>query len=950
MGEIPVEIRPGEFINFPIKGDKPNYVERKRIEKIVREADRVSTTGFTRKKDEQLFDYKTGIQDVKLRRKLSRAENVEEQALALPSMGLSELDYTRDMRGRLALTPSGAKKFGVDSDRNVMIDERGFTRADFADLSSLGREVLGGGVGAAIGQVAIPIPFLGAMIGAGLGTGTAKLAEETQEVFQGTSAQDTGEILIDTAKEAAIGALAEGAGQAVFKTIGSVFGKPGKNLTDDQLRLAGMSIDKFNIQPTLGQIGTFGPFARPQTIGEKVLGTSPRLRANHRAIVNQLSEFKGNYGASTPDEVAEVLVTAAKRGDKSVEDVRKRLSRDIIKTFKQSNESLGAAAVKDQTLDEDLFGIFKDSYKAFDDLMEEKFSTINKLVDDRAGNVAAFNITGLRKDAAEKLDQFVGVVEGNQKIAKNMLEGIVSLPNKASFSQLYRARKSINDTWLRNFGSSNVEGVKKDFLNRMDDLLGLDEVNRVLKNQSLRGLPAEKKAMYQAAAEEIPKARQAFAEGIKQFENLHGTLGLKNLVRSVKTDSSIDFAGAAKTLVKPNNPKYLKDAENALKASKIDFEPYKSRIASEWLRNAFSESTKANRTGVISTHKFLDQIEGLGTTGEELFGKNLTEIKKLANQMNALSLSNLSESMIDDVVAAGADRPAISLLRSLKDVAEEQAAANKSSALKALRDGTITATKAAEVIAEGSTKDVDVKKLIKYFNDPQDIDKIRSFYIDNIIGDFGDTFLTNPAQFKLFGQRLQKEFNTGKLEVVFGKEMAKDMNDFGEVLVFNSKAIEGGDLVAANIAAKPLENLGKIAKFLTFGFLFRSAPQYKSIVKQYKAMSQGASEKTKAQILGNLLANAFSSTLSQLPVQAIDEGVGEVKRQATAVASNVMQNATNKLQPPRPTTPVPQVLPPVSTPQTKSIEGRLPTIRQRARENPAVAATLLGGLGSAGLL
>ena len=950
MGEIPVEIRPGEFINFPIKGDRPNYVERKRIEKIVREADRVSTTGFTRKKDEQLFDYKTGIQDVELRRKLSRAENEEEQALALQSMGLSELDYTRDMRGKLALTPSGAKKFGVDSDRNVMIDERGFTRADLADLSSLGREVLGGGVGAAIGQVAIPIPFLGAMIGAGLGTGTAKLAEETQEVFQGTSAQDTGEILKDTAKEAAIGALAEGAGQAVFKTIGAVFGRPGKNLTDDQLELAGMSIDKFNIQPTLGQIGAFSPFARQQTIGEKILGTSPRLRGNHKAIIDQLDNFRSTYGASTPDEVADVLVNAAKAGDKSVETVRKALSKDIIKTFKQANESLGAAAVKDQTLDEDLFGIFSDSYKAFDDLMEEKFSTINKLVDDRAGNVAAFNITGLKKDAAAKLDQFVGVVEGNQKIAKNMLEGIVSLPNRASFSQLYRARKSINDTWLKNFGSSNVEGVKKDFLNRMDDLLGLDEVNRALTSQSLKGISAQKKAMYRAAAEEIPKARQAFAEGIKQFENLHGTLGLKNLVKSVKTDSTVDFAGAAKTLVKPNNPQYLKNAESALSASKIDFEPYKSRIASEWLRNAFSESTKANRTGAVSTHKFLNEIEGLGTTGEELFGKSLPEIKKLANQMNALNLSNLSESMIDDVVGAGANQPAVSLLRNLKDVVEEQAAMNKSSALKALKDGTITATKAAEVIAEGSTKDVDVRKLIKYFDDPADIDKIRSFYIDNIIGDFGDTFLSNPAQFKMFGQRLQKEFNTGKLEVVFGKEMAKDMNDFGRVMVFNSKAIEGGDLVAANIAAKPLENIGKIAKFMTFGLLFRSAPQYKSIVSQYRAMSQGATQKTKAQMFGNLLANAFTSTLNQLPLQAVDEGVGEVKRQATAVASNMMENAPNMFQPPKQTTPVPQVAPPVSASQARSVEGRLPTVRQRARQNPAIAATLLGGLGSAGLL
>ena len=156
------------------------------------------------------------------------------------------------------------------------------------------------------------------------------------------------------------------------------------------------------------------------------------------------------------------------------------------------------------------------------------------------------------------------------------------------------------------------------------------------------------------------------------------------------------------------------------------------------------------------------------------------------------------------------------------------------------------------------------------------------------------------------------------------------------------------ELSQSNSASK---NIGKIAKFMTFGLLFRSAPQYKSIVNQYRAMSQGATQKTKAQMFGNLLANAFTSTLNQLPLQAVDEGVGEVKNQATAVASNIMQqNAPNMFQPPKQTTPVPQVAPPVSAPRVRSVEGRLPTIRQRARENPAIAATLLGGLGSAGLL
>jgi len=180
MGTVQVKTNNG-VLSFNIKGDTPSPVEQMRIQRIITEQSSKSERSVERKKDEQMFDYKTGIQDNELRRKLSRADTTEDEILALKSMGLSETDFTRDSRGRLALTPQGAKRFGVESDRNVMIDERGFTRSDLADLSSLGRSIVGGVGGAIAGQAAIPIPILGAVIGAGLGSGGAKLLEEGQE-------------------------------------------------------------------------------------------------------------------------------------------------------------------------------------------------------------------------------------------------------------------------------------------------------------------------------------------------------------------------------------------------------------------------------------------------------------------------------------------------------------------------------------------------------------------------------------------------------------------------------------------------------------------------------------------------------------------------------------------------------------------------------------------------
>ncbi len=949
MGFVNVQTDDG-ILRFQIEGNTPTALEQSRIQRIIlRQAPQRKKAAET-KKDEKLFDYKTGIQDLELRRKLSRADTPEDEKLALKSMGLLETDFTRDRRGRLALTSSGAKKFGVDSDRNVMIDESRFSRADFADLSSLGRELLGGVGGAVAGQAAIPIPILGAVLGAAVGTGGAKLLEEGQEVIEGTQSETAQDVFRAARNEAIIAGVGEGVGSVLFKTIGKVFGKPGGDLTEEQLKLAGKSISEYGIQPTLSQIGSFGPFARQQAIGEKIIKTSPRLRGNHQAIVNKLEEFRGTYGAATPEEIAEVLVKAAKSGDKTVKNVRKGITQDIVQLLKQTNESLGAGAVKDENLNNDLFQIFTTAYKAFDDDMQAQFSVVNKIIDDVSGSQPYFNVSAIKQDALSELDDLVSVTSGAGDLGmkKLMLQEITNLPDNASFAQIYNARKQLNDKWLSNFGSYNVDTVKQKFLGRLDDKFSTENMKNLITQGSMSGLSKSQKDMYKDVASRLPTIRKNFREGRMEFEKLHGTLGLKNLVRSVKNEESVNVSQAVNSLIKPNNPQLLKDAAKASGGENI-FNPIKSRMAAQWLKETFEESTKDGKKGIVSLHKFHDQIKKLGSTADELFGKDTAEIKKLANQMNILSLSNVSTEMIDNVIAAGADQPAISLLKNLKDVLEEQAIMKKSSALKALQNKSLTSAKAAEVIAEGTTKDVDAQALIKYFDRPDDLDKIRSYYIDNIIGDFGDTFLSNPAQFKLFGQRLQNEHKTGKLGVIFGKEMANDMNEFGKVLVFNSKAIEGGDLVAANIAAKPIENVGKIFKFATLGLLFRQAPQYKSIVNQYKALSKNAGPKRKAEILGNILASALASTASQLPVQSIQEGVQETKQQVEALAQNVMkENFPSSQKPTRTSTPVPQVLPPVNTAQGQPISNQ--NIRQRAKENPAVAATLLGGLGSAGLL
>ena len=972
MGEVMMKTDNG-LLKFKIAGETPNPSELAQMQRIAAMQGPKARADAQRKKDEQLFDRTTGIQNKELRRKLSRAENKEEEDLAMKSMGLLESDFLRDTRGNLAVTPEGAKKLGLDTDKNVVIDERGFTMADFSDLSSLGREIAGGVGGALVGQAAIPIPILGAMIGAAAGTGGAKLLEEGQEKIQGLQTETLGEVGKAAGKDALIAAAGEGVFGVVGKTIGKVFGKTGSDLTPEQLKMAGESIEE-KIIPTLSAVGANPILARKQGMSEKVLKTSKRLRDNHDAIMAKLEKFRSDYGVSNASQAANALTQAAKTGNKVVLDEQKRITNDLVNNLKEVNEALGAATVKDEAIDEDLYNIVREAYKAFDDDMLVQFSSINNLMDDGAGSIAAFNVRAIKADAKKELDDLSSITsgKGNLGTRKQMVQEILNLPNNASFAQIYNARKQLNDTWIGNFGSSNVAKIKDKFLHRLDDMLAEKSVKKALDRKALSGLTPEQRELYTAASKQIVPARKAFKEGIEQFEGLNSKLGIKTLSADIKGGKTPNYEGLQESIIKNNKPSQLQSLKKAVGDEK--YETVRERLAGEWMRNAFKESFTAKR-GNFSTNIFKQKLENLGTTSKELFGEQkLAQINKLAEQMSAINLAGVTDTMIDDVLAKGADESAVNLLRGLKTVIDEEKALKASQAFKKLQDGTITVESAAEVIASGATKDTDVAKLIKYFESPDDLNAIRAYYVDNIIGDFGDSFLTEPKLFKQFGQRLQNEYKTGKLTTVFGDEMAKDMDKFGRIMVFNSKAAEGGDLVAANIAASPLENFGKIVSLGIFGRVLSSAPAYASITKQYELMTKGASKKTKAQVFGQLLANAFASAAKQAPLQATQEAAEETSKALSSIIESrqQQQNTSNVQQQQKPAvTPKVRapaqpeqksVLPSIPVPEVKSgqlvpYSEMLPpymqkqnSVRQRAKANTGDAIALLGGLGNQDIL
>jgi len=568
MPEIQVEVRPGEFSPFEISGEKPNYVEMKQIEKLVREMERSDRSVSFDSGSDNEFDTKTGIKDSSLRRQLAGAETSGEEELVLGKFGFREGDYVRDDRGNLAITPSGALLLGIETEKPIMIDESGFSLADLQDfVGAAGEEIVGGVGGAIAGQAAIPIPILGAAIGAAIGAGGGKLAEEGVETLRGTQEQTLAEVGKDALIEAAIAGGGEGIFGVVAKGFGAVAGRGrvGSKL-DPQTQSDVATAIQSGYKPSLSAMGANSIVSRQQALAEKALGTSKRLRENHDKVMTDLGKLR-SYGADGGVDIeatAAILTNAVEAGDNALLQSEKMASENLLKHMDDIAVQMGKAAKKDEALNADIQGAFVGAYKAFDDKVKEKFANLENLTNSAVGDTALFNTRGLKADAKLELDRLVAAGSGNLGKSRDAVKELMQLPDDASFTQVYKARKTLNDTWMGNYGSDSVELMKDKFLSKLDDFISPQSVNNAMRRKAAIDLTDADKKLFKDVSKEIPKLRSFFKQGMDSFEKVSSAASLKSLNSAVKGGKELNPSQAFKNLIRQDNPKLLKDARAVL--------------------------------------------------------------------------------------------------------------------------------------------------------------------------------------------------------------------------------------------------------------------------------------------------------------------------------------------------------------------------------------------------
>ena len=835
-----------------------------------------------------------------------------------------------------------------------MIDESGFSLADLQDfVGAAGEEIVGGIGGAIAGQAIIPIPILGAAIGAAIGAGGGKLVEEGVETLRGTQEQTLGEVGKDAFIEAAIAGAGEGIFAVVAKGFGAVAGRGrvGSKLDPQTQKDVATAIES-NYKPSLSAMGANSIVSRQQALAEKALGTSKRLRENHDQVMTDLGKLR-SYGADGGVDIeatAAILTNAVEAGDNFVLQSERMASENLLKHMDDIAVSMGKVAKKDGSLDADIQNSFVGAYKAFDDKVKEKFANIENLTNNAVGDTALFNTRGLKADANLELERLVAAGSGNLGKSRMAVDELMKLPDDASFTQVYKARKALNDTWMGNYGSDSVAIMKDKFLNKLDDFVSPDAVKNAVRRKAARDLTPDEKRLMMTVSKEIPKVRDFFRRGMDSFEKVSGAASLKSLNNAVKGQKELNPKDAFKRLIQNDNPKLLKDARQVLKDDV--FEPLRERAAGEWMRKAMRDSgSTLDATKKFSGSVFKEKLETLGGTADELFGSKIGQVRKLADQLDSLSLTRVDQSVINDFIASGGDDAGVDLLKNVKDILAEKAQFDKAVLARKLRAGSLMPDEAADLLASPSVKGNDITKLSKFFeNSPQEMAEIRSYYMQNLIGDFESSFMSDKKSFRALADRLVKAKKSGKLDAIFPKEEADAIELFGRNMQVLGKSAEGGDLVAANIAANPLENIGTIARLGLVGQVLSTGPFYTSFAAKYG--KESAKESTKSGKM-RVFLNVLNQTSQSFAKQSTARGAYGLGSAASNEADFQVDRIKSSIMPSTPSVrrtsvPIPEVSPVMEMPPMP--DGSQSSIRDRVRDNPALAASLLGGLENIGFV
>ena len=972
-------------------------------------------------RDRENFDYTTGG-DGRLRALMSFGETEGDREAILKSL-VGEDGYVRDKSGQLALTPAGQKIRGMDtSDKNIVIEDQGFSFRDFSDFAgilpetvgSIGGAILGGGLTFGLGSIA----------GAGGGAMVGQALEETIESILGVQTQDLGDVAKDVLIEGAIGAGGEVLGAAVVMagrgTIGAgkaLAGRAtgateaGEELVQKNIDIAERAMSKGSI-PSLEAMGAkrLGYFEK---FLENATKSSQRIDNNTNVALAEknkiLSTIKDNPVDNLVDDIEWYAPSKFASLSRGIDEANKT----FLKEFDNSLNILSRAI--DENIDvntETLKGITR-SAESVNNMAKQDFEAVNDIlrniniktpvfysgqqVNRTGGDLRLFNTQSLNEPLREYMLEMRNLADPAAIEADVFLK---ATQGAASFKDMANLRKAINDTLY--FGGKVstkafyvLEGVLKQIDTMMDsktlfdDLV--DESGRSLIKVSELGTGKAGDINRQLLGDAFnlrKKAMKNYREGMKKLEKLKDFSIIKGVRDLVSINGELPRATSDKLfqkVVQANSPERLDAVLKAVdKPNQVQDMLARSYIDDALERAAYSEVDPTSFNGKTFGKRILD----LGTTGPRLFGSEWTDVKRLAEGISMADVKGrISADQIMRATEAGAPTNVIESLNNVLTLVKEESDFLKSSVLKNIKDGKSVAQEdVIQLLTNKNLTPSEAQRILRFFDqNPQIRENMRGAVIMDILDNVDGKIFNNTASAAQL-ETVLDGYKQGTLKTVLGKDTYQALREMAEELKFLGDTTKEGSIAAGSIWAQlfkhPVATLTRLGQMRAMTKAISSRTTAKAYLAGQKAKlaaKRAGRELTEEESVPMLDAlNRAMVEEGGVDAMKVGQGAGRVVKGALTVGGQAgranVQTAPRAIRQQSRQTPtsVPVVTPPAvdfsSIPIPQGTVRKAPTrllspieqlrqdairkanIRQRAKENPAVAATLLGGLGSAGLL
>lgn len=942
------------------------------------------------KKEDSNFDYTTGAGG-KLRALISFGETQEEKEGILERL-VGKDGYTKDESGRLALTEKGQIASGLEPvGKNLVIEEKGFTLRDISDFAGIAPEAILGTVGGVLGGTAGSIvPFAGtaagSAIGGGAGAAAGQAIEEGIESLLGLQKQTAGEVAKDVAIEGAIGAGASligdaviGAGKKVFGVV-SKRGTPLEALDAEKLAQAERLV-RADALPSLEAVGASKPLAYTQKFYEGAVKMQDRILANTNYALTTKNKLLDDYGGASLEETGENVLNITTKKYNDLIKTQKVAEQSALKAIDDSLDLIESSAVKEFDINDGTLGRITDAFENFSDVSAVNFKGIDDILNSiktpvtvggeqvtKTGkNIKVFKTDRLTTQIDDLVED-AGALQSLKKETRDIVTAIQSLGDRASFSQISRTRKSINDYLFSPDVTPTVRLELTSLRNTLDDMLANAEIS-IPKGVKLT--PTQKNTL-KAAANQRKTAMDNYREGLKRFEALEKH-GLIRSIRAATTEPEFTVDKFFSRIVEPNSPERLK----AILKAVDDPEALRSELSRKFLDDAMLKTK--GELGDVSKFNgttFYNSVQKLGTTGKELFGDKYGEVQRLAKALAYNGVKNLDEDVMQRIVAANPSGDIIPTLQSLNKANIEAAEAFKSKTLRNLQKGELTPDDAVLAMSKPSISNSEIKKIKQFFGEGSEtFEKIRQNTMEEILSPIDDTVFDTVGTAKALQDNLKK-YKNGVLKELLGEDGEAALKQLADDLVVLGDVTKEGAIAAAGLSASPIKNFPKLLRMKLTAKILADKDnllRYIEIQKKLKGSGAGSTQVAVGQLVSEIAGKDASKQASKTLSKAgnIFEKVrvaSRVKDQAlprmfleqvnqTNVQNNqpiessslsnidVFNTPTRNIQAPA------QKTAPVQTQPLNLIDRvRQSAIRKRAAQNPAVATSLLGGLGSASLL